>query len=131
MLKNDASFQQEITRTFQIYRRQNQSACPAFCAFLSRRARLLWHAQKICAVTIVGTVLQQMRKGFRFLNCSKLNFLFLEWSLDDCMLPFNGFYENRFLSLLYREQTGLNEILKLGINRLRGKTRKEKHASIR
>ena len=60
--KNDASFPQEITRTFQIYRRQNQSACPACCAFLSRRARLLWHAQKMSAVTIVGTVLKLVIK---------------------------------------------------------------------
>ena len=58
LLKNDASFPQEITRTSQTYRRQNQSACPACCAFLSRRARLPWHAQKMCAVTIVGTVLK-------------------------------------------------------------------------
>ena len=58
LLKNDAFFPQEITRTSQTYRRQNQSACPACCAFLSRRARLPWHAQKMCAVTIVGTVLK-------------------------------------------------------------------------
>ena len=57
LLKNDASFPQEITRTSQTYRRQNQSACPACCAFPSRRARLPWHAQKMCAATIVGTVL--------------------------------------------------------------------------
>ena len=56
-VKHDASFPQEITRTSQTYRRQNQSACPACCAILSRRARLPWHAQKMCAVTIVGTVL--------------------------------------------------------------------------
>ena len=56
-MKNDASFPQEITRISQTWRRQNQSACPACCAFLSRRARLPWHAQKMCAVTIVGTVL--------------------------------------------------------------------------
>ena len=62
LLKNDASFPQEITRTSQTYRRQNQSACPACCAFLSRRARLLWHAQKMSAVTIVGTVLKLVIK---------------------------------------------------------------------
>ena len=28
--------------------------------FLSRRARLPWHAQKMCAVTIVGTVLKYL-----------------------------------------------------------------------
>ena len=50
-------FHKKITRTSQTYRRQNQSARPACCAFLSRRARLPWHAQKMCAVTIVGTVL--------------------------------------------------------------------------
>ena len=54
LLKNDAFFPQEISRTFQTYRGQNHSACPASCAFLSRRARLPWHAQKMCAVTIVG-----------------------------------------------------------------------------
>ena len=59
LLKNEASFTQEITRTSQTYRRQNQSACPTCCAFLSHRARLPWHAQKICAVTIVGTVLNR------------------------------------------------------------------------
>ena len=57
-VKHDASFPQEITRTSQTYRRQNQSACPACCAILSRRARLPWDAQKMCAVTIVGTVLK-------------------------------------------------------------------------
>ena len=35
---------------------ENQSACPACCAFLSRRAQLPWHTQKMCAVTIVDTV---------------------------------------------------------------------------
>ena len=65
LLKNDASFPQETTRTSQTYRRQNRSACPACCAFPSRRARLPWHAQKMCAVTIVGTVL-----NFPFVYCS-------------------------------------------------------------
>ena len=32
-VKNNASFPQEITRTSQTYRRQNQSVCPACCAF--------------------------------------------------------------------------------------------------
>ena len=64
-LKNDASFPQEITRTSQTYRRQNQSACPVCCAFLSRRARLTWHEQKMCAVTIVGTV-----RNFPFVYCT-------------------------------------------------------------
>ena len=63
-LKNDASFAQEITRASQTYRKQNQFACPACCAFLSRRLRLPWHAQKMCAVTIVGTVLNA-RRGFK------------------------------------------------------------------
>ena len=65
LLKNDASFPQETTRTSQTYRRQNRSVCPACCAFPSRRARLPWHAQKMCAVTIVGTVL-----NFPFVYCS-------------------------------------------------------------
>ena len=56
-MKNHASFPQEITRTSQTYRRQSQSAYRTCCAFLSRRARLPWHTQKMCAVTIVGTVL--------------------------------------------------------------------------
>ena len=66
LLKNDAFFPQEITRTSQTYRRQNQSACPACCAFLSRRARLPWHAQKMCAVTIVGTDLKGAISAFLF-----------------------------------------------------------------
>ena len=57
-VKHDASSPQEITRTSQTYRRQTQTACPACCAFLSRRAQLPWHAQKMCAVTIAGTVLK-------------------------------------------------------------------------
>ena len=60
--KRRISFPQEITRTSQSYSRQNQSVCPACCAFLSRRAWLPWHAQKMCAVTIVGTVLKY-KKG--------------------------------------------------------------------
>ena len=52
---------QGITRTSQTYRRQNQSAWPACCAFLSCRARLPSHAKKICAVTIVGTVLKPLQ----------------------------------------------------------------------
>ena len=63
-MKNDASFPQEITRTSQTYRRQNQSACPVCCTFLSRRARLPWHAQQMCAVTIVGTILKVARVSF-------------------------------------------------------------------
>ena len=56
--KDNASFPQEIGRTSEsLYKRQNQSACPACCAFLSHRARLPWHVQTMCAVTIVGTVL--------------------------------------------------------------------------
>ena len=58
--KRRAFFPQEVSRTSQTYRRQNHSACPACCAFLSRRARLPWHAQKMCAVTIVGTVLKKI-----------------------------------------------------------------------
>ena len=65
LLRNDASFPPEITRTSQTYRRQNRSACPAWCAFPSRRARLPWHAQKMCAVIIVGTVL-----NFPFVYCT-------------------------------------------------------------
>ena len=62
-VENDVSFPQEITRTSQTYRRQNQSSCPACFPFLSRRARLPSHAQKMCAVTIVGTVLKRARDG--------------------------------------------------------------------
>ena len=62
LLKNDAFFPQEISRTSQTYRRQNHSACPTCCAFLSCRARLPWHAQKMCAVTIVGPVLNSLNK---------------------------------------------------------------------
>ena len=53
-------FLQEISRTSQTYRRQNQSACPACCAFLSRRARLPWHTQK-CAQSSLSL---QMACGF-------------------------------------------------------------------
>ena len=55
LLKNGASFPQEKTRTSQTYRtwqETKQSACPACCA-----ENACWHAQKMCAVTIVGTVL--------------------------------------------------------------------------
>ena len=62
LLKNDASLPQEITRTSQTYRRQNQSTCPACWAFLSRRAWLPWHAQQMCAITIVSTVLKRTRQ---------------------------------------------------------------------
>ena len=63
LLKNDAFFPQEISRTSQTYRRQNHSACPACCAFLSRHARLPWHAQNMCGVTIVGTVLNTLKSS--------------------------------------------------------------------
>ena len=53
-MRLDASLPQEITRTSRTYRKQNQFACPACWAFLSRRARLPWHAKKMCAVTIQG-----------------------------------------------------------------------------
>ena len=45
-----------VTRTSQTYRRQNQSVCPGCYAFLSHRAWLSWHGQKMCAVTIVVTI---------------------------------------------------------------------------
>ena len=51
---------------------------------------------------------KQMRKGFRFLNCSKLNFLFLLWSPDKFVLPFNGFYYNRFFFLSVYPLQGAN-----------------------
>ena len=73
LLKNDAFFPQEISRTSQTYRRQNHSACPACCAFLLRRARLPWHAQKMCAVTIAGTVLERVKSGR--LDCQPLSTL--------------------------------------------------------
>ena len=37
--------------------------CPVCCAFLSHRVRLPRHSQKMCAVTIVGTVLKQIHNG--------------------------------------------------------------------
>ena len=75
-IKHDASFPQEITRTSQTYRRQNQSACPACCAFLSHRVRLPWHAQKMCAVIIVGTVLKKIVTTMRWNCTSKVLCLF-------------------------------------------------------
>jgi len=54
-----------VTRTSQTYRRQNQSACPACYEFLSRRTWLPWHVQKMCAVTIVGTIPGKALNSFR------------------------------------------------------------------
>ena len=54
-----------VTRTSQTYRRQNQSTCPVCYAFLSRCAWLPWHAQKMCAVTIVGTIPGKALNSFR------------------------------------------------------------------
>ena len=62
LLKNDASLPQDITKTFQTYGRQKQSVCPACCALLSLRARLPWHAQKMCAVTINSGHLSYIRQ---------------------------------------------------------------------
>ena len=94
LLKNDAFFPQEISRTSQTYRRQNHSACPACCAFLSRRARLPRHAQKMCAVTIVGTVLKMLSKPLSpfeepkqtkaFFKVSRRFFLVLNWATNSC-----------------------------------------------
>ena len=54
-----------VTRISQTYRRQNQSACPACYAFLLHRAWLLRHLQKMCAVTIVGTIPGKALNSFR------------------------------------------------------------------
>ena len=70
---SDASFPQKITRTYQTYRRQNQSAWRACCAFLFRRVRLPLHVQKICAVTIVyGAPYWTLLHTFDI--CAKLQF---------------------------------------------------------
>ena len=85
-LKNETSFSQEITRTSETYRRQNQSTCTACCAFLSRRARLIpWDVQKMCAVTILGTVLKPFRD---YSLCSV------------CILPQPAFYSQSAVCIL-------------------------------
>ena len=83
------------SRTSQTYKRQNQSACPACCAFLSRRARLPWHAQKMCAVTIVGTVL----KPFTGIN----NYIFKKvWLSQSTNVPTVRPQRHVYFSLLIR-----------------------------
>ena len=84
-------FPKEITRTAQTYRRENQSACPACCALLSRRARLPWHAQKMCAVTVVGTVL-------------KLNYGLEETDGKLLLTPLQGNYWNQNLHGLHMKR---------------------------
>ena len=80
MLKND----QEITRTSQTYRRQNQSAWPACCAFLSCRAQLPSHAKKIYAVTIVGTILKPLQIGeIMSINNEILQFSYFYWKSNE------------------------------------------------
>ena len=72
-------------RTSQTYMRQSQSACPACCAFLSRRARLPWDAQKMCAVTVVGTVLKVMSQD----NLSILVITIQTYTHADIIIKFN------------------------------------------
>ena len=80
MLKND----QEITRTSQTYRRQNQSAWPECCAFLSCRAQLPSHAKKIYAVTIVGTILKPLQIGeIMSINNEILQFSYFYWKSNE------------------------------------------------
>ena len=82
-MKNDTSFPQETSRTSQTYRRQNQSAWPACCTLLSHRARLPLHAQKICAVTIVGTVLKPLQIGGIMSNNKIMQFSYFYWKSNE------------------------------------------------
>ena len=72
-------------RASQTYMGQSQSARLGSCAFLSRRARLPWGAQKMCAVTIVGTVLKVMSQD----NLSILVITIPTYTHADIIITFN------------------------------------------